>query len=103
MILDAVTEHSLSMHSHAGVVGTRIPIFPRHSCVRRNPVAEFAILHSVAGRRMIKSVLDQLLCSGYFLLLRLRLHSHAGAWERRKHAIWECLLWLFSGFLRAQE
>ena len=80
-----------------------IRIFLRHSCVRRNPVAELVILHSVAGRRMIKSVLDQLLCSGYFLLFRLRMHSHAGAWERRKHPIWQCLLWLFSGFLRAQE
>ena len=47
-------------------------------------VAEFVILHSVAGRRMIKSVLDQLLCSGYLLLLRLRMHAQAGAWEREK-------------------
>ena len=76
---------------------------PRHSCARRNPVAEVIIVHSVAGHRMIKSVLDQLLCSSYLLLFRLRMHSRAGAWERRKHAIWECLLWLFSGFLRAQE
>ena len=53
----------------------------RHSCESRNPVAEFVILHSVAGRRMIKSVLDQLLCSGYLLLFRLRMHSQAGAKE----------------------
>ena len=48
-------------------------------------VAEFVILHLVAGCRMIKSVLDRLLCSGYFLLFRLRMHSHAGAWERACH------------------
>ena len=56
-------------------------------CVVRHPHKQESSRRSrhtaiSAGRRMIKSVLDQLLCSGYFLLLRLRMHSHAGTKER---------------------